>query len=98
MSLIPPSHTPEGWMVVLVTYNPLEAHVVSGRLQSEGIQTWIYQESVGRSIGIQIGPLGEVKVLVHPDEYDRALTILNSDPDLPLLEDSDFQDPEDSLE
>lgn len=98
MSLMPRSHTPDGWMVALSTYNIAEAQVVSGRLESEGIKSWIHQESVGKSMGIQIGPLGEIRVLVHPDDYDRAIAILDSDPEYPQLEDSDYQSPDDTVE
>ncbi len=67
------------WMVVYVASSEPEAYVVAGRLQTEGIETYIHQESIGRSMGFSIGPLGEVKVSVRPNDYDRALTILDDD-------------------
>lgn len=81
MSLIPRSHHPDGWAVVHVSYSMPEAHIVVGRLETEGIRSWIYQEAVGSAIGITIGPLGEVKVLVAPEDYERARAILDEDVD-----------------
>jgi len=66
-------------MVVYNTYNLPEAHIVAGRLDYEGVKSWVYQESLGSSMGIHIGPLGEVMVLVVPDDYDRAIAILEVD-------------------
>jgi hypothetical protein len=64
------------WMVVHVTHNMGEAHIMAGRLQSEGIPA-ILDHMAGRdAIGITIGTWGEVKVLVHPGDYDEALDLL----------------------
>lgn len=66
-------------MVVYVAYSEPEAYVVAGRLESEGIKAFVHQEPVGRAYGLSVGPLGEVKVLVHPQNYDTALAILEDD-------------------
>lgn len=76
MDLIPRSHYPDGWMAVHRTYDPAEAHIIAGRLQHEGIPSWIYQDTLGKTIGLRIGPLGEVFVLVRPDVYEEAKAIL----------------------
>jgi hypothetical protein len=66
------------WMVVLVTNNPMEAHVVAGRLDSEGVPAWVHQEPYGSAMGLTVGKLGEVRVLVKYEDYDRAVDILDS--------------------
>jgi len=66
-------------MVVYVAYSEPEAYIVAGRLQSEGIDAFVHQEPVGRAYGFSMGPLGEVKVLVRPEDYDQALTILDDE-------------------
>jgi hypothetical protein len=67
------------WMVVYVASSEPEAYIVAGRLQSEGIPTFVHQEPVGRAYGFSVGPLGEVKVLVNPEDYDQAVAILDAD-------------------
>lgn len=70
-------------MVVYTTFNLPEAHIVAGRLQSEGIGALVHQEPAGSAIGITFGPLGEIRVLVEAHHYDAALAILEGDdPDL----------------
>jgi hypothetical protein len=81
-------NSPE-WMVVYITYNFLEAQIVAGRLESEGIQALVYQEPGANAIGIRIGRMGEVKVLVRAEDYDMAETLLFPDePDI-LPDDTD---------
>lgn len=83
------SVNPPEWMVVYITYNFLEAQIVAGRLESEGIQALVYQEPGANAIGIRIGRMGEVKVLVRADDYDTAEAILFPDePDI-LPDDTD---------
>lgn len=77
MDLIPRSHHPDGWMSVYSTYDTAEAHIVAGRLQHEGIASWVYQDTLGKTIGLRVGPLGEVLVLVRPEDYDDAKNILS---------------------
>ena len=75
------------WMVVWVTYGPHEAQIVAGRLRSEGIQSLVHQQAGASAMGIHIGQLGEVRVLVHPADYEVALEILAPEPGKPLPED-----------
>jgi hypothetical protein len=87
-------------MVVFVTYDLAEAHIVAGRLQTEGVPALVYREPGASAIGIHIGKFGEVRVLVRPEDYETALLILEPQqpPELPdttdeitywLLEDDD---------
>lgn len=64
------------WMVVYITYNLADAHIVAGRLESEGVYTLIHREPGASALGIHIGRLGEIKVLVRPAEFSLAETIL----------------------
>lgn len=79
MSLIPHSRPPAGWMSVYETDNSPDAYIVVGRLETEGIKSWVYQEAVGSAMGITIGPLGAVLVLVNPDDCERAVALLAVD-------------------
>lgn len=67
------------WMVIHITYNPAEAHIIAGRLETEGIATFIHREPGANALGIHIGRLGEIKVLVRPADYELAQAILYPD-------------------
>ena len=79
-------------VVVYVTNSDFDARLVAGLLESEGIPTLVQQESLGRSTGITIGSLGEVRVMVRPQDYETALDILDSTPDESLLSDGNDDD------
>jgi hypothetical protein len=82
----------QSWLVVFTTYNPAEAHVIAGRLESEGFHPWVHQEPGGSALGITVGILGEMRVLVAESEFEAAQTLLN---DGAVYDDDDEYDYED---
>ncbi len=86
-------------MVVYIARSEPEAYIIAGRLQSEGIKSFVHQEPAGRAYGLTIGVLGEIKVLVLPEDYERALAILDDEDyesdDTDLVADDDAYDDED---
>lgn len=70
------------WIAVQVTHNLPEAHIIVGKLRTFDIPAMIHQEAGATAIGITFGNLGEIKILVSPADYDRALALIqpeNSD-------------------
>ena len=51
-------------LVSIRTANYLEAQIIKGRLESEGIPVLLSYESAGLVYGITIDGLGEVKIMV----------------------------------
>ena len=66
-------------VVVWEAPNQLEAQIVAGRLQSEGIPAMIQGESAGTVFGFATGSLAEAAVLVPAALADKAIEILESD-------------------
>jgi hypothetical protein len=56
--------------------NYMEAQIIKGRLESEGIPVLLRYESAGVIYGITIDGLGEVKVMVPEHLADAAREIL----------------------
>jgi len=77
-------------MVVYIATSEPEAYIVAGRLKSEGIETFVHQEPIARAYGFSVGTLGEIKVLVGAEDYDRALEILDEDAEADNSEDNDI--------
>lgn len=76
-------------MVVHITHNLSLAHLVAGRLEHEGIPALVAPVAGASAMGLHIGMMGEVKVLVNPAHYDRALNILGAEGgDVPMLPDN----------
>ena len=64
------------WIVIYITHNLPEAHIIVGKLQSFDVPAMIHQEAGASAIGITLGNLGEIKILVSPADYDRAIELL----------------------
>jgi hypothetical protein len=77
------------WMIVYSTNDLIDAQIVVGRLEVEGIKAFTQQESLGGIYGISYGALGGINVLVNPSDYDDATAILEPDDLDALPENSD---------
>jgi hypothetical protein len=73
-----PDHETE-YEVVYRAAGELEAHVVKGRLESEGLPVLLRYESVGPVFGLSVGGLGQVEILVPAPLGERAREILAED-------------------
>jgi hypothetical protein len=65
-------------LVTVRTANYLEAQIIKGRLESEGIPVLLRYESAGLVYGITLDGLGEVKVMVPSNLAEEAKEILGS--------------------
>lgn len=54
----------------------LQAEIIRGLLEAQGIPVMLSQEGAARAIGVNIGPFGEVEILVAEDHADRAFQVL----------------------
>jgi len=63
-------------LVTVRTANYLEAQIIKGRLESEGIPALLSYESAGLVYGITVDGLGEVKIMVPRDLAEEAKAIL----------------------
>ena len=63
-------------LVTIRTANYLEAQVIKGRLESEGIPVLLSYESAGLVYGITVDGLGQVKIMVPQHLAEEAKEIL----------------------
>ena len=63
-------------LVTVCTARQMEAHIIKGRLESEGIPSLLSYESAGLVYGLTIDGLGEVKIMVLEHLADAAREIL----------------------
>ena len=75
----------EEWVEVLVTYDPVEAEIVKDLLESGGIPAVLRSSKVS-PYPVNIGKMGEIKVLVKKKDKDTAEEVIKSstDPDSPV--------------
>jgi len=66
----------EEQLVTVYVARQMEAHIIKGRLESEGIPALLSYESAGLVYGITVDGLGEVKVMVPQRLAQEAKEIL----------------------
>ncbi len=72
-------------LITIKTFNDgISSHIVKARLESEGIQCFVYDENI-----VTLNPLyniavGGVKLKINEEDRERALTVLRSIDETPL--------------
>ena len=65
------------WEVIHISSGLMFAHIIKGRLETEGIPTRLSYEAAGEIYAITVDGLGEVRILVPQNEAVRAREILS---------------------
>jgi hypothetical protein len=71
---------------VYATEGQLEAEMIKGFLEAQGMDVVLSQESIGRTYGLTAGRLGQVKILVPESQVEEATSILEA------MERGDYED------
>jgi hypothetical protein len=64
------------WVCVERTAGDLQAEIIRGLLEAQGVPARLSQEGAGRALVTTVGPLGVVEVLVAPEDERAALQVL----------------------
>jgi hypothetical protein len=70
----------EEWVEFLVTYDPLEAEIIKDLLESGGIPVVLRSSKVS-PYPVNIGKIGEIKVLVRREDKETAEEVIKSSND-----------------
>jgi hypothetical protein len=69
------------WVEVLITYDPVEAEIVKDLLESGGIPA-VLRSSKVTPYPVNIGMMGEIKVLVKKEDKETAEEVIKGNTDL----------------
>ena len=69
--------TGEEWVAVLITYDPIEAEIVKDLLESGGIPVVLRSSKVS-PYPVNIGKIGEIKILVRKEDSEAAEAVIAS--------------------
>jgi len=81
-----------GWVEILFTYDEVEAQIVKQLLEGGGVEVVIDSAKI-RPYPVSIGRIGEVRVMVREEEFDRAKEILKVMRDQTRGDEGDHRDP-----
>jgi hypothetical protein len=80
------------WEAIATASGMVQANIIRGRLESQGIATRLRYEAAGSIYAITIDGLGEVRILVPSADFERAKELLSrsyDDGDLPWEKEMD---------
>lgn len=66
----------DDWIVVGQVNGNLEAEMLRGLLEAQGVEARISQEGAGKALGLGIGRLGEVQILTRAYDQEIAREIM----------------------
>lgn len=64
-----------GWVEVFVTYDAVEAEIIKDLLESGGVPV-VLRSSKVRPFPVNIGKIGEVKILVREEDKETAEKVI----------------------
>jgi hypothetical protein len=73
----------EEWVQILITYDPVEAEIIKDILESGGIPVVLRSSKVS-PYPVNIGKMGEIKVLVRKEDKETAEEVIagSTNPDI----------------
>ncbi len=71
----------EHWTIVCVTYDSLEAEIIKDLLESGGIPVVLRSSKVS-PYPVNVGKIGEIKILVKDEDADIAEKLIKEEVDL----------------
>ena len=67
----------QDWVVVETVTGSILAELLRGLLEAQEIEVILSQEGAGRAFGLEVGPMGEVQILVSQENSQDAQAILD---------------------
>ena len=72
----------EDWSVVCITYDTMEAEIIRDLLESGGIQVVLRSSKVS-PYPVNVGKMGEIKILVPDEHKELAEKVIREETDTP---------------
>jgi hypothetical protein len=68
---------PDEFLEITTTAGPVQAEILRGLLEAQGIEVVLRRESAGTAYGLSVGPLGEVAICVRFADEKAARALLD---------------------
>lgn len=68
----------EEWTLLEKVHGQLQAEILKGLLEAQGIMVWLNQEGAAHAYAVAVGTLGMVEILVPSSMLEKARQILEA--------------------
>lgn len=79
----------EKWVLAIKVAGELQAELMRGLLEAQGVPVHLAIEGAARALGITTGPFGQVDIMVPESKLQEAKNIISS------YQAGEFEDPKD---
>ena len=66
----------QSWVEIKKVYGAIQAELLRGLLEAQGIEVLLSQEGAAKAIGISIGAMGDTQLLVKSENEEAARMLL----------------------
>lgn len=70
--------TEDEWVLVDKVQGQLQAEILKGLLEAQGIMVWVNPQGAARAYAVSVGSLGAVELLVPSSAADQAREVLDA--------------------
>jgi len=70
--------TDEEWVLVDKVQGQLQAEILRGLLEAQGIMVWLNPQGAARAYAVSVGTLGAVELLVPSSQAEQARQVLEA--------------------
>lgn len=64
------------WVLITKIYGQVQAEILRGLLEAQGIEVLLSQEGAAKAIGLSVGAMGDTQLLVRTEDEAAAREIL----------------------
>ncbi len=68
----------EEWVLVDKVQGQLQAELLKGLLEAQGIRVWLNSQGASRAYAVTVGTLGLVEILVPTNDAEQAKQVLEA--------------------
>ena len=66
----------QNWVEIKKIYDAVQAELLRGLLEAQGIDVLLSQEGAAKAIGINIGAMGDTQLLVRSEDENEARELM----------------------
>jgi hypothetical protein len=70
--------TGEEWVLVDQVEGQLQAELLKGLLEAQGLMVWLNQQGASRAYAVSVGSLGMVEILVPKSQVEQAKQVIEA--------------------
>jgi hypothetical protein len=64
------------WVLIQKFYDTIEAEIVRGLFEAQGIQVLLSQEGAAKALGVSVGAMGDTELMVPAEQEAPARELL----------------------